>query len=120
MSAYMLDDIDISRIACAIHAIHSISSSVFLDAEPEAFAQELFDMNKDAIHARYGEDVEHEFKFTPDFGVTPTNLYWSIRSLLYQCSEGSVPETPLFIALDTYKDQLANYIVSKYHPGRWA
>lgn len=87
-------------------------------AEKEAFGQELLDMNKSAIAARYGADEVESF-VDPDqpykFGSNMLQLNGAYRALseyLYQCAEGDIPKTSLlYRRIQKAYDQLAHELV---------
>lgn len=102
-----------------------------LPSYPE-LEQALRDLNVRAVLTRYpdcsleagnlpGPSPLLPYAFTPLLvGAVPALK--SLNCLLYQCSEGDVPETPLYRALDTLSDQWAQEIVSRlpeYAEARW-
>ena len=80
----------------------------------QRLGQELHGMNVQALIERYGDSAEKEtkFHFRPERKQrTKVETYKQIRCLLYQCSEGDVPEYPLFEALEHYAKWMADEIV---------
>lgn len=79
------------------------------------FAQRLYAMNLSAVSQRYKDghkdDYGYKFSLTIPTGNT-YQLYAYIKCLLYQCSEGDVPESDLFKRLESISDALAHDIVS--------
>jgi hypothetical protein len=61
------------------------------------------EVDKDGNHVPY----EYERVSPP----SALELYKLIRCYLYQCSEGDIDKKPLFIALDTYCQSVAEHIV---------
>ena len=71
-------------------------------------ARALHDMNVCALVARYGVDHGMGYPFedpprAPSF-VESGHLGRQIDCYLHQCSEGDVNESPLFLALDNWRD----------------
>lgn len=79
------------------------------------FAKRLYNMNLDAISQRYasgaGDDYGYQFKNRLPIGCKVA-LYKKIRCLIYQCSEGDVPETDLYKQLNEISNALAHDIVT--------
>jgi hypothetical protein len=85
-------------------------------------AKDMMQMNCEAVGARYGENAESvdyvkQVKFKPSkWGFPakpscPSQAYKSLCCFLYQCSEGNVPEKPLFKALQEVEHKIAADIV---------
>lgn len=85
-------------------------------------------LNVEAVNARYGE---RGVKITPPhngymYRDSPCSLvegYKALQCWLYQCSEGNVPETPLFKLMDSVSNDIAHLIVaelSDYKQAAWA
>lgn len=109
-----------------------------LETDAERLGQDLFDMNVDAFCERYPADevdpeviVEpfdypHRTRYPEDIGefeyyaAMPAPLtrealiqaHKSASCLLYQCSEGDVPERPLFKALKAFTQRLAKEFIT--------
>ena len=65
---------------------------------------------------RYPEDIPESFEYVPA-GVANTRndllqAHKSTACLLYQCSEGDVPENPLYKALEELRSALAEHLVT--------
>lgn len=88
----------------------------------KAIHNNLFLMNYEAFNARYTKDKE---EFNPDFeGYEPSEvifhegcrkdwaarLFWALSYFLYQCAEGEVAKSPLYLALERFKISLAQHI----------
>lgn len=97
------------------------------DRKPQATAigKELFAMNRAAILARYPGDTE--YAETPKYRYKPVRyseveMFKAMECLLYQCSEGNVPDTDLYKELEAAKGSLASRIVSnmpEYESAAW-
>lgn len=81
-------------------------------------AANLYAMNARAVNQRYNDDN------TEDYGdsfrsasLYPNDVYFykQLANFLYQCSEGSVPNEPLYKVLEMVCHRLADEIVSKLH-----
>jgi len=142
MSAYVVDTETVDRIIWALRmcntdrAMHwprlgDRLSNLFLGNDEEqavntaAFGQELLAMNVAAVEARYNErDPEPEYtQVRACVGLTPVQAYKSVSCYLYQCSEGDVPEWPLYQVLREWQSDLAHMIVAnlpEYKNGSWA
>jgi hypothetical protein len=98
------------------------------DAQKEAgtkIGRNLFLMNRRALGARYGCG-EHlslpEFVFERWADATPIAQFKAMCCLLYQCSEGEVPNTPLYGELNRAAGELAQRIVQdlpEYDKASW-
>lgn len=128
MSAYIVDDTTINTVLSHLTAddFRALAAAAFgdgllwadrpTDAELGAALRAL---NERAVSERYpNEPVEAlpgpapyaPYAYAPLLvGAVPA--YKALRCLLYQCSEGSVPETPLYAALDALSDAWAREIV---------
>lgn len=95
-----------------------------------ALGKELFALNQSALAARYGDnDPPPGFRgkaFDPPgrkVGAQNIQHLKSLQCLIYQCSEGEVPETALFKRLEAAEGKLALKIVQglpAYEAARWA
>lgn len=156
MSAYMVSNENLSRIAGYIGKMLNASQfkgtsigskAIYLPSEvidtfdklpgvydtrrgeyvEENIHKALFDMNRAAIIARYGECLT---EYEP-FDGKPTDireetrdewqcrLFTAIRNLLYQCEEGEVPNGALFKAMQRLSDTLAYKIAVETAERDW-
>jgi hypothetical protein len=96
-----------------------------LREQTEVFARRLYELNLEAICQRYtdGSGDDYGYKFTQRPPVqNKTALYKSLGCLIYQCSEGNVPEMDLFKRLEQIYDAMAHDIVSstkEYDVAAW-
>ena len=98
------------------------------DAQKEAgtkIGQKPFLMNRRALCARYGVG-DHlrvpEFIFEKWADASPVSQFKAISCLLYQCSEGKVPNSPLYGELNRAAGELARAIVQElpeYDKASW-
>ena len=89
----------------------------------------MFQLNVDAVNARYGEGEAAKFRplnyqYLPSFAfVSRVGVYKALTCWLYQCSEGDVPQRPLFRFFDEQvRPALADTIISdlpEYERADW-
>lgn len=73
----------------------------------------LYRLNAAAVDHRYGEsDEAPAYRYTYR-RASPTQVYKSLQCFLYQCSEGDVPQHPLYRALDRIRRRLADEIIAR-------
>lgn len=112
MSCFMVADERINRIvtflafeqgSSAIDAV-DVPKEVFGDltaiAGRHALGQSIYDLNRRAFQARYedryaSDAPERSFAYQHVAGGTDVRVYKDLCCLLYQCSEGDIPETSL-------------------------
>ena len=149
MSAFVVDHKTIDRIVTFVvndklnrngTPLHGRIAKLFeevyqwdlaLDYHQDALAVELLAMNQDAVMQRYPDCDATNLPGPIDpppyngYSLVPGTLvqvYKSMGCLIYQCSEGDVPEHKLYKALDKAHDILAHTIVSKleaYEMAKW-
>jgi hypothetical protein len=80
----------------------------------DAIGKKLYAMNHEALWQRYGT-LENcpPYRWQPAGYKTPVRSYKAVQCLLYQCSEGDVPETPLYAELESIKNHLATRIIGE-------
>ena len=135
MSAFVVEKATIDRIVTAVwpwargggsfHVAEPPKALVQIigqDCNLDALGQMLWDMNRRAVAQRYAEDPTPAWYNWENRASDQEQLFMSVCCLLYQCSEGNVPEEPLFEALDQYKVVLALKIahqVCECQGARW-
>lgn len=82
----------------------------------EKLADSLFELNCEALHQRYNDDEFPLFQFQQLKAPSVIQVYKSLQCFLYQCSEGTVPETKLFKFMEEFSHQLAYQIVTTLPP----
>ena len=129
MSAFIVSKETMDRVVSAIDkhrgqdfgGIHLVDS-----ASCDRLGRKLYAMNLDAVIQRYPGDTKDTAPGPIDIADIHGAYKWkmslpahhaavgykAISSLLYQCSEGNVPERPLYKALDALYDSLAHRIAS--------
>lgn len=85
----------VNNPACFANVLAVIGSN-----DPQTISDALNAMNVDAVNQRYGESAEAESVPFIDTKPSHITVYKSCRCLRYQCSEGNVPKTALYRALD--------------------
>ena len=81
----------------------------------QTVARRIHDMNCNAVNQRYSHFSESEtsaFIWQESHIKTIFEVYKAIECLLYQCSEGNVPQLNLFKALDNYRNAIARKIAT--------
>jgi hypothetical protein len=91
-------------------------------AEDE-LGQALWSLNVDAFNARYPKDGAQYQSYQYGFKhVRPVHAYKALECLIYQCSEGNVPETATYKNLERLLALIGNRIISslpEYDAARW-
>lgn len=96
------------------------------DFNADLIFEKLYTMNADAVAQRYKEDPEPMPGKIPDGKKLQGNPYTLVKALdclLYQCSEGNVPDTAVFKAIEGYNRRIYKYIVrtsKEYEAAPWA
>lgn len=117
MSAYVVSENTMHRVVRAIEKNRQwfagvpVSSATTRSAD--AIGAALFAMNIDAVRQRYPRDPEPEsFAYRYENHVNSAVVeFKAIQCLLYQCSEGNVPETPLYRELESVALTVASKII---------
>ena len=101
MSAFFVSKRTIDNVVMLAKPMHMSG-----DERANDYGKELIDMNIEALDARY--DIKHsgewsdyhsaleEYVFEEHKDTSEAQQLKSLNCLLYQCSEGDVPETDLF------------------------
>lgn len=133
MSCFIVPIDTIDRIISTIElqggwSRHAASLPVAFLYDWDALGRALLALNADAYRARYGEPANDDPSDLAPYiwkgcYVTLIEGYKALRCLLYQCTEGQVPDAPLFVALAAYADALAVTLVERspaYRSAAWA
>lgn len=103
------------------------------EEEAQALGDALYQLNLDAVMQRYSvctiDDLPGpigwkpgQWKFTHTIPPPAVRAYKAMQCLLYQCSEGDVPEQMLYRRLEETKRDLAEKIVDslpQYEAAPW-
>lgn len=88
-----------------------------------ALGQAMFELNCNAVSQRYNEPANgSEYRYGVAATLSAVQAFKSLKCWLYQCSEGDVPDTPLYQVMDKVSDRLAHHIVSslpEYERAEW-
>ena len=90
-----------------------------------ALGARLRALNVAAVKARYSDSTDDDlpdYTFRPVAPPSGPALLKALRCLLYQCSEGRVPDRAIFKALDEWSDQIATHIICQmpeYQAAPW-
>ena len=134
MSCFIVSADTVDRIISTIElqggwARHAADLPVTYLFDWNALGRAMLDLNATAFNARYGGRFADEVPEGLDRYVwqgryvTLVAGYKSLRCYLYQCSEGEVPDHPLFRALRGYADALAVTLAEntpEYRSAAWA
>jgi hypothetical protein len=133
MSAFVVDDKTINRIATFLHDDYNNKTWTLHRLEEigittqEELGKAMFDLNVNAVNQRYGDGQAATFRsldyqFTYELVLSTFQAVKSLKCWLYQCSEGDVPETPLYKIMDDYCNNVMYHIVSsnpQYERAAW-
>lgn len=91
-----------------------------------ALGRALWALNTKAVNIRYGEKnkTAKEYRYNPQYDVAtnPIQGFKSLGCLIYQCTEGEIPNTKLFKALYNFRSQYALHYVQSlkaYENAEW-
>lgn len=91
--------------------------------QEKELANDLIAMNYRAVNARYEEKIEpHLFSGQFTGGQNKFQVLKSAQCLHYQCSEGDVPQEPLFQVLEKFMNDLTSEIIEdlpEYEAAQW-
>jgi hypothetical protein len=133
MSAFVVAKVTIDRVVSALAFQHPTASygarkftefgyDLTQESDCSFLGRDLWAMNVAAVNQRYEEnEAAQPYTFTR-VNVGPMQAVKSMKCLRYQCSEGDVPDRPLYKALDYAIASLAEHIVSappEYERAKW-
>lgn len=141
MSAFVVQDKTINQVVSLLHlgilsgciplelGLTKISEAGFdLNTQdgPRQLAEEMFALNVAAVNARYGKGEAEKFR-PLDFkyqivSVSRVQVIKSLESWLYQCTEGNVPATRVYQAMEDVLSALCIDFVHRtkeYMEGKW-
>jgi hypothetical protein len=118
MSAFLFSDADIHRLVVALQV-----EQFFAGRDRSTLGGALLMMNEAAINQRYNESSKRNEPYVwqapPPFSAV--QAYKTIRSFLYQCAEGDVPETWRLYAEVTEVRQFYSALLGHdYETNRWS
>lgn len=132
MSSFFVSKATIDACVAAINhnAAYCSAHGMLYATSNDTIGKDLWAMNRDAINERYRGDViqchDYEaqiatYRYKTTF-PTMVQMLKSLQCLIYQCSEGKVPERELYKQLETVADLLKDRIVSDlpvYQNAKW-
>jgi len=124
MSAFVVEDSTINKVIEVLRMRDMDGITRFYNINLESkenrqeFGQRLFDMNCEAVNQRYGENQAQEFRkldysYQLEAHTTPLSGLKALRCLMYQCTEGEVPETELYQTMDRISGDIAMRIINR-------
>ena len=135
MSAFIVEDKTINKIVCWLDIDRNrngrwywqkIAEAIEVPEHDEEFPDKLglsmSLLNVDAVNQRYSESTQaegYQFHFEQ---CSDMEAYKSLCCWLYQCAEGTCPETALYKIMERAKGHIANEIISKlpaYEMAEW-
>lgn len=123
MSAFMVEDKVINTVVSWLSVkkydnrdFVGLARKLETEKDEKEFAESMFQLNIKAIEQRYGEGQAKEFRpldFEYKFNLPVSDIITlkALKCLLYQCSEGDVPETQLFKDLESLEYDIMNIII---------
>lgn len=124
MSAFIVQPKTINRVLAylnmdrrgiksqAARALQPLGHGIESDEALAALGQAMADLNTAAVAARYGEREFNPYVYAFESPGSLVQAYKSLGCWHYQCSEGDVPETPLYRALDEIYTAMAHAVAS--------
>lgn len=126
MSAFVVQDKTINTVVSYLvmtkewytHKLTDMGYDLEKKLSVEKLAKDMFFLNCEAVDARYGKGEAEKFRpldFKYCFTCT-VNAYMAMKSLscwLYQCSEGNIDKSPLYITMKEIEGDIAKEIVCK-------
>lgn len=91
-------------------------------ATPESLGAALWSLNHDAVNARYREQGAPERYVYERRHAPLAAVYKAVSCLIYQCSEGDMPQTDAYAALVRLKAAVADEIIGsmpEYEAAPW-
>lgn len=106
---------------------HNIIGSLIDEKDMKKLSQKLYKMNQKAVKQRYDE-IDNEYNKIPDLeidyniNVSDAQLLKSLHCLKYQCSEGTVPKTRMYLILKKIIEEITYKIATDnddYRKAEW-
>lgn len=138
MSSFLVSNKTLNEIVAGIRQAHitdarhdtwitkdlSLLSASNLQGRYKYLFDKLYELNQMALKERYGEkqDFGSSYIFSIVCAPSQMQLFKHLRCLVYQCSEGDVPETLLYKDLGKLVEAIAVDIVGKmpeYEVASW-
>ncbi len=126
MSAFVCSNETFNAVVSAFDRFHQATGAHGARTAEchNALGDELFALNAEAVGQRYSEtrETREPFQFNPATEYTDAVMLAAVNCLKYQCSEGDVPERPLFnrlVALSAWLGQFVNKDSDEYENAPW-
>lgn len=112
MSAFVVTNATVNAV-CQAFGVDKYNAPR-ADEDLPALGQQLYEMNAAAVSQRYSEEPEPvQFNYEWKLQYSKGQQYLACCCLRYQCSEGDVPERPLYKQLVKVTDALAHEIARR-------
>lgn len=135
MSSFIVEDKTINSIVfhlCSDKDSHYVTSKFSIGeliAHPKELGEEMYKLNLAAVEDRYGDYAAltmgavsgKDYRYRP-VNASPVQTLKNLQCWLYQCSEGEVPDSPLYKMMTAYASELAKDIVRalpEYDKASW-
>lgn len=128
MSAFVVGAECINRVIYGLRLMEMPREAGESESE---FGRRLLALNMAAVNQRYptmaeADTREYGWRFDYEYrepgaidGVPSAVAGWkALECLIYQCSEGNIPETALYQLLEKYKQAMESRILQKRNVGR--
>jgi len=138
MSAFMVSDKTINRVLTYLNRYMGKDNPLVEEFSEENYdlvsedglrklGHDMFFLNQAGVNSRYGANQAKEFRdlnYQPDLYTVNSGVQVlkSLRCFLYQCTEGDVPDHPLFVLLQKLSMDMAFNIVMtlpEYDAAEW-
>lgn len=132
MSAFLVGHACIDRIINGLrqhsvaqhHEFRDLKLNLEMHEDATKFGRMLLRMNWAGLRARYGDKPERiDYVFVKrETPISVADAYKAMRCLIYQCSEGAVPESKLFKQVGRLGAALCEVYVSslpEYNAASW-
>ena len=127
MSAFIISNRTMTRAIAAIREVqrHMYSGrDMFpVDETDKELGDRLYKLNASAVAQRYREEAETiKYDDEPMLSFSKINMLKALQCLNYQCSEGDIPDTPIYKALNDIEHSLASIIIhdlKEYDDAPW-
>lgn len=133
MSAFIVQDKTINRVATylvsdreAAWVKKQLQEKCGINESLDLIGIAMFNLNVAAVNGRYGADQAGQFRplnYCAGYQLASrVQVLKSLRCWLYQCTEGTVPETDLYKIMEEYAKQLAYEIIARlpeYASAEW-
>ena len=129
MSAFIVSDETMHRVVDAVQESNACLHNMGLTkaTKPDLIGRALYHINELAVRARYGDNRPPDLTAPQTYRHKPSlssevERYKAASCLLYQCSEGDVPETPTFRALADLTRAIGHRIIAQlpeYRAAAW-